>query len=525
LNIGTKERKKPPLFPFLRTKNLSPRILPSSKTGHYKYLVEVIPVVSPNSQGKRRVISVFVLAMLNVAIMASLRNLPLVASYGLAAIFFFAIVAIFFLIPSALVSAELATGWPKGGGVYIWVREALGDRWGFLAIWMQWVHNVAWYPVILSFVATTLAFVIDPALANNKVFVVAIILVSFWGMTLLNYLGIETSSWFSTIGVIVGTILPGLLIITLGIVWIGGGNPVNTPLSFKALFPDFHDLGDFVFMAGLFLAFTGLEVSSAYAGEVQDPQRNYPRAIVLAATLTFVVFMLGALAIAFVIPQEDISLAAGLMEAFNVFFAFYGLKWILPLVGGLLVIGAIAEVNAWIVGPVKGLYATTNHGNLPPFFHKLNKRNVPTNLLWFQGVIVSVTSLVILQLPTISAAFWILSAMSAQIYLVMYILMFLAAIVLRYKKPHVPRAYRVPYGKKGIWLFSMLGIVASIFIIFLGFVPPAQIQVGSLFFYEFFLIGGLVLMIAIPMVIHAYRKPHWIIEVRELDKKMHYDEG
>lgn len=467
----------------------------------------------------RRVISIFVLAMLNVAIMASLRNLPLVASYGLSAVFFFALVAILFLIPSALVSAELATGWPKEGGVYIWVREALGDRWGFFAIWMQWVHNVAWYPVILSFVATTLAYVFNPELATNKIFVVSVVLVSFWSMTFLNLRGLETSSWFSTIGVIVGTILPGLLIITLGATWIIQGNPIQTPISFKAVIPEFKHLGDLVFLAGLFLAFTGLEVSSAYASEVKNPQKNYPKSIVLAAIITFSVFMMGALAVAFVIPSIEISLASGLMEAFHQFFNFYNLGWILPIVAILLVIGAIAEVNAWIVGPVKGLYATTNHGNLPPMFHKRNKHNVPVNLLWFQAIIVSVTSLVILQLPTVSASFWILTVMSAQIYLVMYVLMFVSAIRLRYKKPHVPRAYRVPYGSKGIWIFSIFGVIACTFVILIGFYPPSQIDVGNLVFYEFFLLGGLILMAAIPLVIYQFKKPHWLVEVRELEQK------
>lgn len=457
--------------------------------------------------------------MLNVAIMASLRNLPLVASYGLSAVTFFAIVGITFLIPTALVSAELATGWPKGGGVYIWVREALGDRWGFFAIWMQWVHNVSWYPVILSFVATTVAYVVHPPLAENKFFVIGIILFSFWGMTWLNYLGIETSSWFSAIGVILGTILPGILIISLGIFWIAKGNPIDTPLGAAALFPDFSHIGDFVFLAGLFLAFAGLEVSAAHAREVENPQKNYPRAIILAAVIAFTVFMLGSLAIAFVIPRESISLAGGLMEAFQQFFAFYRLSWILPIVGVLLVIGAIAEVNAWIVGPVKGLYATTAHGNLPPLFHKLNKHEVPTNLLLFQAIIVTITSFVILELPTISAAFWILSAMSAQIYLVMYILMFISVIRLRYIKPHVPRAYKVPYGRKGIWFFSILGICACSFVILLSFYPPAQLNVGNLLFYELFLILGLGIMSAIPLIIHAFRKPQWMIEIRKIDRK------
>lgn len=461
---------------------------------------------------KRRVLNVFILAMLNVAIMASLRNLPLVASYGLSSLFFFGVVAIGFLIPSALVSAELATGWSKGGGVYVWVREALGDRWGFFAIWMQWVHNVAWYPVILSFVATTLAYAFNPALAQHKVFVLSVILVSFWGMTIFNALGVKTSSWFSTIGVIVGTILPGVLIISLGLAWVFGGNPINTPISFSVVLPDFNDLGNFVFLAGLFLAFTGLEVSSVHAAEVQNPQKNYPRAIILAAVITFSVFLLGALAIAFVLPKGDISLASGLMEAFSLFFSHYHLNWILPVVAFLLVIGAIAEVNAWIVGPVRGLYATTTHGNLPPIFHKLNKHGVPMNLLWLQGIIVTITSLIILQLPTISASFWILSVMSAQTYLLMYILMFIAAIRLRYTKPHVPRAYKVPYKAKGIWILSTLGILSCIFVILLGFYPPSQLNVGNLVRYEFYLVLSMIGMSIIPLIIHKFRKPHWTLE-------------
>ncbi|HSX04060.1 MAG TPA: amino acid permease [Rhabdochlamydiaceae bacterium] len=465
---------------------------------------------SSGSEAPRRVLSIFVLVMLNVAIMASLRSLPLVASYGLSAITFFAIVALFFLIPSALVSAELATGWPKAGGVYIWVREALGDRWGFFAIWMQWVHNVAWYPVILSFVATTLAFVIDPALIDNKYYVMGIVLSCFWGMTLLNYLGIKISSYFSTIGVIGGTILPGIFIIALGLVWVFQGRPIDTSLSAASILPDFSHFGNIAFLAGLFLAFAGLEVSAAHAGEVKDPLKNFPRAILLAALITFFLFMLGSLAIAFVIPHKEINLVAGLMDAFQIFFGFYNLGWVLPIIGVLLVIGAIAEVNAWIVGPVKGLYATSIHGNLPPIFQQLNKHNMPTNLLLLQAIIVTGASFVFLHLPTVSAAFWILSALSAQTYLLMYILMFIAAIRLRYTKPKVPRPYKVPYQFKGIWVLSVMGIIGSTFAIFFAFFPPTQIDVGNVFFYESFLIVGLLIMSGIPLIIYQLRKPHWI---------------
>ena len=449
----------------------------------------------------RRVLSIFVLAMLNVSVMASLRNLPIVAEYGLGAVIFFLLVALCFLIPCALISAELATGWPKTGGIYIWVREALGDRWGFFSVWVQWAHNLSWYPVILAFVATMLAQILNPHLADNQYYVLSVVLGSFWGMTLLNYLGIRTSSWFSTLGVIVGTILPGLLIITLGVSWIIQGHPSQITFSVEALFPPITHLNNMVFLAGMFLAFAGLEVTAAHASHVVNPQKNFPRAILLAASITFLLFMLGALAIAIVIPKGDINLVAGVIDAFQKLFSVYHLEWMVPLMAILLIIGAVAEVNSWIIGPVKGLYATSVHGNLPSIFQKLNKKGVPTRLLLFQAIVVSVAALVFLEMPSISASFWILSALSAQSYLIMYILMFISAIRLRYSQPRVPRAYKA----KGIWLLAILGIFSSLFAIFIGFVPPAQLQTGSLLFYEFFLLLGLFVVCGVPLIIYQLR--------------------
>lgn len=458
----------------------------------------------------RRILTVFVLAMLNVSMMASLRNLPLVAEYGLGAISYFLIVALLFLIPCALVSAELATGWPKTGGVYIWIKEALGQRWGFLAIWIQWAHSLSWYPVILSFVATTLAYVISPGLEQNAYYVLAIILFSFWGMTLLNYLGIRTSSLFSTIGVIVGTILPGLFIIALGVSWVLKGNPIQTSLSLSDIIPHPKNINNMVFLAGMFLAFAGLEVTGSHAADVINPQKNYPKSIMLAALITLVIFMLGSLSIAVVIPQSEISLVSGLMEAFKAFFAHYNLEWILPVMGVLLIIGAVAEVNSWIIGPIKGLYATSKHGDLPPLFQKLNKRGIPTNLLLFQGIIVTVAAFVFLKMPSLSTSYWVLSALSAQSYLIMYILMFISAIKLRYSKPNVIRPYHIPYKNKGIWIVCIAGILSSLFAIFIGFLPPSQLKIGNIVFYECVLIIGLFVMCGIPLVIYKIRKPHWV---------------
>lgn len=441
--------------------------------------------------------------------MTSLRNLPIVSEYGFASITLYVCVAIAFLFPSALVSAELATGWNRPGGVYVWVKEAFGPRWGFFAVWMQWIHNVSWFPAILSFSATTLAYLINPALAENKLYLISFILVVFWAVTFFNLLGLKTSSWFSAFGVIAGTIIPGILLLGLGIAWYVGGFPIQIPLTLNALVPPFKSIQDFVFIAGLFLAFGGLEVSAAYAKEVQNPQRDYPRSILLAAVASLVIYALGALAIAIIIPKSEISLVGGLLEAFRKFLPAFGLEWALGILALMIVYGAIGELNAWIIGPVRGLHATSKHGDLPPIFQKVNKRGVPANLLFFQGAIMSVATFAFHFMPSASSAFWILSAMSAQLYLVMYFLMFLAAIKLRYSHPHITRAYRVPYHMPGIWLIAGMGAISSCIGFFLGFVPPSQLQVGSLFFYEGFLGIGIVAMSAIPFYIYRHRKPSW----------------
>src|SRR5258708_18435898 len=121
--------------------------------------------------------------MINVAAVSSVRNWPTIAEYGFSSIFFFLLAALLFFIPVSMVSAELATGWPGHGGVFLWVKEAFGHRTGFLAIWLQWIQTVVWYPTILSFIASTLAYAINPLLADNKIYTLFLVLAVIWGAT------------------------------------------------------------------------------------------------------------------------------------------------------------------------------------------------------------------------------------------------------------------------------------------------------------------------------------------------------
>jgi putative glutamate/gamma-aminobutyrate antiporter len=457
----------------------------------------------------RRVLSVFTLAMINVAMIASLRGLPTMAEYGLTAAFFFVAAALVFLVPTALVSAELASGWPKRGGVYAWVREALGPRWGFLAVWLQWFQNVIWYPTVLSFAAATFAFAISPALANNKFYALAVILAVYWGATLANFRGMRTSGWISTVGVIGGTLVPGALIIGLGIAWLALGNPSQVQLSGAALVPDLGKMSSIVLAASTLLFFAGMEVSATHAQEVKNPRRDFPKAILIAAVVVLVVFVLGTLSIAVVVPREKISLVAGLMQAFTAFLDKFHLVWLIPVVALLIAFGVFGQVTTWIAGPSKGLLAVARQGYLPPFLQRVNRRGVQTHILVVQACIVTALALVFLLMPSVSSSYWILTALTAQLYLVMYVLLFVSALRLRYSEPGVARAYKVPGGKAGMWLVSGVAVAAGVFAIALGYFPPAQLQTGNVFFYEAFLVAGLVIVCAVPLLVYQFRRPGW----------------
>src|SRR5689334_9199427 len=188
-----------------------------------------------DSHGKT--LSVFTLIMINVIAIDNLRSLTAGAMYGFSLVFFYTLAALLFFIPTILVTAELATGWPNTGGVYIWVREAFGPRWGFLTIWLQWIYNVVWYPTIFAFMAVIVAYLVDPALVNNKYYMLAVTLSAFWATTLINCFGLRISGWVSVIGAIAGTIFPMALITVFSVLWLYSGKPAQVHFSLKEFFP------------------------------------------------------------------------------------------------------------------------------------------------------------------------------------------------------------------------------------------------------------------------------------------------
>lgn len=448
----------------------------------------------------KRVLSVFSLVMINVIAVDSLRTLPLTAKLGLPLISYYLLAALIFFIPVALVSAELATAFPKTGGLYVWVREAFGKRAGFITIWLQWIYNVVWYPTIMAFIAATLSYLIAPELAQNKVYLLVSIISLFWLFTFVNCFGMKISSLVSEFGAAFGTLFPMIGITVLGGIWLIQGRPVEVG-SHTSWIPDFSTLGNISLFPAVLFGLLGMEMSAVHAEEVKNPQRDYPRALLYSTIIIFSTLVLGSLAIVIVIPNSKLSVVSGLIDAYDIFFKAYDMPGMTKLTALLIILGGLSGVSAWIIGPTKGLLVAARDGCIPAVFSKVNQHGAPTNILLLQGVIFTLLSSVFILQDSINAAYWLLSDLCSQLALLVYVFMFSAAIKLRYSHPTQPRAYKIPGGNVGMWIVASLGLICCVATILIGFIPPTQINISNLVFFEGFLLGGMVLFVVIPWML------------------------
>jgi putative glutamate/gamma-aminobutyrate antiporter len=465
--------------------------------------------------GKATKLSVATLAIMNVTAVVSLRGLPAEAEYGLSSAFYYLFAAIVFLIPTALVAAELAAMFSdKQGGVFRWVGEAFGKRMGFLAIWLQWVESTIWYPTVLTFGAVSLAFIgmngtHDMALASNRLYTLIVVLAIYWLATLISLKGMSWVGKVSKIGGLVGTIIPAGLLVVLAIIYLASGG--HSHLDFHgSFFPDLTNFNNLVLASSIFLFYAGMEMGGIHVKDVENPSVNYPKAVFIGSFVTVLIFILGTYSLGIIIPKSEINLTQSLLVGFDRYFTFIRASWLSPVIAIALAFGVLAGVLTWVSGPSKGIFAVGRAGYLPPFFQKTNKNGVQQNILLIQGALVTLLGLLFVVMPSVQSFYQILSQLTVLLYLIMYLLMFAAAIYLRYSMKSAGRPFRI--GSKGnglMWIISGLGFLGSLLAFILSFIPPGQIAVGSKAMWYAVLVIGCIVVVVIPLIIYALRKPSW----------------
>lgn len=445
---------------------------------------------APTSPTQR--LGLYALIMIAVVSVDSLRNLPIVAQYGFALITFYIVAALTFFFPLAWIASKLAVIHPNTGGSYIWINAAYGKTLGRLAIWLQWIYNIIWYPTIFAFINSMLATLIHPGLEHNKAFILLTSLGFFWLLSFLHCRGMQATRWISAIGTIIGTLLPMLLIIGLAFYWLLSGTPSATPITWTALIPTSHDVHNLAFFSNVLFSLMGLEVIAMHAGHVINPEKTYPKALGISALLILTTLMLSALSLCIILPAEKIGLINGLLTVFDTFFLAYHIPYAEYFIGPCIVIGGLAIASSWMIGVARGLHAALNVINAPKWIQRLNKNDMPAGVLLFQAVVYSILLSLFLLLPNINNSYWILSALSAQFALVYYVLLFLSAIkLLSIHKQNPLLRYLLPG----------FAIVICVIGILVGFLPPADIQSGLSIKYICLMITGFVLIGLLPVLI------------------------
>ncbi|WP_327143471.1 APC family permease [Nocardia sp. NBC_01327] len=451
------------------------------------------------------------LALMTTSSVASLRASPTMAVYGLACVFLYLIPALLFLLPTAFVAAELASGW--AGGVYKWVGEGLSQPMGFLAVWCQFAMTIFYYPSLLAYVASTFAYIIDPSLAANGTYVAVVIITIYWVAVFVSSQGTKTVAGLSSMGLIIGTLIPGALLVALGLVFLAQGNPSAAPMDGGHLLPAWTGLASLVLIVNNFLSYAGMEMNAVHVSSLKNPGREYPRAMALAVCLVLLIFIVPAVVISWVVPSENLSLTAGVMQAFDGFFHHFGIGFLTPILGVMLVAAALGGMLTWLAGPSKGLLLIgRQEGYLPPILTRLNKHGVQQNMLVAQGVVTTLLALLYAFIPDVSSAYWILSVITTQVYLIMYVLMFAAAIRLRRNRPDHPRGYRAP----ALAALCGLGATSSVAAFLIGFVPPSQYGSGNALSYVVLIgLGMGIVGLLIPYLFLRLRRPGWKIDAPE----------
>ncbi len=431
----------------------------------------------------------FVLMLIIVGSIDSIRNLPATAIFGEPLIFFFLFGAITFLLPTALLSAELASTWGEHGGIYFWVKKAFGDHVGTLAIWLQWVNTVVWMPTILSFIASTLAYLIAPKLATNPYYLLIAILTLLWLLTFITSKGIRISGKLAAGCTIFGVFLPMFALIILGACWLASGKPVNLHLTWHGVIPHFTHWDSWVSLTAVMTSFLGAELATVNVRDVHNPTRNFPKALLTAVILILITMILGSLTIALMIPAHQINLMNGTMETLQGFFASYHLTYLMPIAVLMIFAGAFGEMVNWTTSPARGLTQTIDNGYLPELLRSPDTLIPYKRVLMVQSIIASFISCLFILLPKINSSYWLLTVLSTEVYMAMYMMLFIAGLCLAYKFPNDKATFKLPGGRVGRWLICCLGLIGTGLTLIIGFFPPTDVALSMSHYTHYFIVG------------------------------------
>ncbi|NEG70416.1 APC family permease [Bifidobacterium choloepi] len=469
-------------------------------------------------------LSTMALAMMNVTIIAGLANDVQQSFYGLASVTYFVIGGLLFFLPTGLVAAELASGWSQRGGIFRWVGEGIGTFPAIACLLILWFQTTFTFGSGIPSMTATIGFFTtkyDWAVwfAENshswkiELPIMCCWLAYYWIVCWLATKGVKVFSKIAKYGVILGTFLPLSVMTILAVVWLCEGHTPAISINAAGFVPKWAGMSSLAMVAGVFFSYAGIDMNAAHIKDLKHPNKQYPAAIFISMILCMLIFIVGTVIIAIVIPEKQINLLYTLYATYRDLGAAIGFPDLYLVFCWLGMLNSFAALITNLAGPSYMLGQAGRSGFLPKALQNNNKHGMPSRLMYVQMAVMTVIAFIVFLLPNVEGFVELITQAITILYMAYYVLMFVAFLRLRYTQPNRPRGFRVPGGKVGAWIVAGIGIVAATFGIVIAFYPPSQLEaeVGSGFTYDAIIIGLLAFVILACVVIYRLsRKRNWV---------------
>ena len=455
------------------------------------------------------------LVLILVSSILSIGSWHIAAQFGLQSIFYLIFASIFFMVPVAFVSAELASGYQSFGGIFMWVKDAFGMKLAVLCSWLLWVSNIVWYPTVFTFMSMSLIYYINPPLSENRVLIFVLMNLLFWLGNGINIIGYKFNSRTLSLSVVLSMIIPAGLLIGLGAFafYLGVPGEINFVPTAKEFFP--IDQKSAILLTGLLLGFTGLEMAMVHYEKVSNPIRDFPRAILLAMLLLIVVSILGTLGISHAIPKSQINLITDSLDAIYYYLSIFKMDSFMPVINILISLGTWIAMSAYLAEPSKTFLQAVKSSGLSRNLEKSSSDSIPIRIMILQGILVSLISIVFSLFKDLTDFYWMLTDLASQLYLLIYIVMFLAVIKIKVIKKSSPISI-IPFGNKGVVTLGFIGCVLSVFCFMMGCLPPNDSTISYPILYSLGVVSTIAMMTLLPLIGLKFKR----IRHAQLSKKI-----
>ena len=441
------------------------------------------------------------LVLFNTVAIVGLRWVALAGHSGPSSLTLWLLAALAFFIPQGLCVMTLSSALPKDGGLYVWISEAFGERQGFIAGWLYWAANILYFPTLCLSTVVFALYIFNNqfvALEHSPMFAAGASLLLLGIALGANIVGTGTGRWLQNLGGLAQWI-PSLVLIGVGLVaLIADGSA--TPIPAESFAPKFSNLDTIIFFSQICFAFGGLELAPLLAGEIHEPRRTIPRALLISGIVIAAIYILNTLALMWAMPSKDISIIAGVNQAIAQAGAAHGMAWLGSPVALLMTLAGIGGLGAWLIGTARLLFVGGMGRLLPPALARVHPRwNTPYVALLIQAGLAAVFILAATQGSSVHTAYLILVDATAILTFVVYLYLFASALKLRRRIAQTPDAIAVPGGAAGSVIANGVGFLTTVGAIALALVPPSDTAERMDFFLKViggtlgFVIAGLVL--------------------------------